>query len=80
MQDGWIGLAWLTVPWYLVAVHYAGWVDWAGLVSSALASSDMSTMQDGWIGLASLTVSWYLVAVHYAGWVDWAGLVKCLGI
>ena len=39
MRDGWIGLAWLTVSWYLVAVHYAGWVDWAGLVNSVLVSS-----------------------------------------
>ena len=39
MQDGWIGLAWLAMPWYPVAVHHARWVDWAGLVSSALVSS-----------------------------------------
>ena len=55
-----------------LAVHHAGWVDWAGLVSSALVSS----VQDGWIGLAWLAVPWYPVAVHHAGWVDWAGLVS----
>ena len=30
MQDGLIGLAWLAVPWYPVAVHHAGWVHGLG--------------------------------------------------
>ena len=50
MQDGLIGLAWLTVPWYLVAVHYAGCVDWAGLVNSALVSSGSPPCGMGGLG------------------------------
>ena len=50
MQDGWIGLAWLAVPWYPVAVHHAGWVDWAGLVSSALVSSGSPPCRMGGLG------------------------------
>ena len=50
MQDGWIGLAWLAVPWYPVAVHHAGWVDWAGLVSSALVSSSSPPCGMGGLG------------------------------
>ena len=46
MQDGWIGLAWLAVPWYPVAVHHAGWVDWENqqlhLVSMLCFPSDAS--------------------------------------
>ena len=50
MQDGWIGLAWLAVPWYPVTVYHAGWVDWAGLVSSALVSSDSLPCRMGGLG------------------------------
>ena len=50
MRDGWIGLAWLAVPWYPVTVHYAGWVDWAGLVNSALVSSGSPLCGMGGLG------------------------------
>ena len=56
MRDGRIGLALLTVPWYLVAVHYAGWVDWAGLVRSALVYL-VAVHYAGWVDWAGLVSS-----------------------
>ena len=64
MQDGWIGLAWLAVPWYPVAVHHAGWVDWAGLVSSALVSSGSPPCRMG-----GLVRSWWGIDLCVGVWV-----------
>ena len=53
MQDGWIGLAWLAVSWYPVTVHHAGWVYWAGLVSTV----PWYPVDAGWVEWAGLVSS-----------------------
>ena len=77
MQDWWIGLAWLAVPWYPVAVHHAGWVDWAGLVSSALVSSDSPPCRMGSLGWPG-GIQWQ--STMQDGWIGLACLGDCIGV
>ena len=75
MQDGWIGLAWLAVPWYPVAVHHAGSVDWAGLVSSALVSSGSPPCGMPWVDWAGLVSSALVSSGSPPCRIGWPGKV-----
>ena len=68
MQDGWIGLAWLAVPWYPVAVHLAVWLAVPYLV--AIHPTGWADLLRPWWGWICVVVCGCVATGHWPGMSD----------